>query len=114
MKNSFLYRLLVFFLVLLVLGCNDKSNKPFEETEAIVEELTPDLFFGIDLNEFDVETKKIKRGDTFGKIIEDNGIDYPLVYSILQAIKGKVSVRKLTIGKSYSLFYSKDLSLIHI
>lgn len=108
MKNSLLSRLLVLFLVLLVLGCNDKSNKPFEETEAIVEELTPDLFFGIDLNEFDVETKKIKRGDTFGKIIEDNGIDYPLVYNILQAIKGKVSVRKLTIGKSYSLFYSKD------
>ena len=54
MKNSFVYRLLVLFLVLLVLGCNDKSNKPFEETEAIVEELIPDLFFGIDLNEFDV------------------------------------------------------------
>ena len=54
MKNSLVYRLLVLFLVLLVLGCNDKSNKPFEETEAIVEELIPDLFFGIDLNEFDV------------------------------------------------------------
>ena len=108
MKNSFVYRLLALFLVLLVLRCNDKSNKPFEETKAIVEELIPDLFFGIDINEFDVETKKIKRGDTFGKIIEDNGIDYPRVYKILQAIKGKVSVRKLTIGKSYSLFYSKD------
>jgi len=52
--------------------------------------------------------KKIKRGDTFGKILEDNGIDYPEVYSILQAIKGKVNIRKLTIGKPYSLFYSKD------
>ncbi len=103
-----MYRMFMSFLILLFLGCSNTSNQSIEETEKIVEELIPDLFYGIDLNEFDVETKKIKRGDTFGKIIEDNGIDYPDVYNILQAIKGKVNVRKLTIGKPYSLFYSKD------
>ena len=55
-----------------------------------------------------MKTKKIKRGDSFGKILEDNGIDYPEVYEILQAIKGKLNIHKLNIGKSYSLFYSKD------
>ena len=90
------------------MGCNYIPNKPIEEIGEVIEELAPNLFFGIDLNEFDVKTKKIKQGDTFGKIIEDNGIDYPIIYDVLQAIKGKVSVRKLTIGKPYSLFYSKD------
>ena len=90
------------------MGCNYIPNKPIEEIGEVIEELAPNLFFGIDLNEFDVKTKKIKQGDTFGKIIEDNGIDYPIVYDVLQAIKGKISVRKLTIGKPYSLFYSKD------
>tara|TARA_A100001011_G_scaffold162951_1_gene171493 strand:+ start:103343 stop:104629 length:1287 start_codon:yes stop_codon:yes gene_type:complete len=103
-----MYRVFELFLILLLLGCNYKNAKTIDENITVVEELIPDLFFGIDLNEYDVETKKIKRGDTFGKIIEENGIDYPDVYNILQAIKGKVSVRKLTIGKPYSLFYSKD------
>ena len=51
---------------------------------------------------------KIKRGDTFGAILERNGIDYPQVYEILQVIKGKVNVRKLQIGKPYTLLFSKD------
>ena len=103
-----MHRILMIFLIFFFIGCNNNPNQPTEKTEKIVEKLIPNLFYGIDLNEFDVETKKIRRGDTFGKIIEDNGIDYPDVYNILQAIKGKASVRKLTIGKPYSLFYSKD------
>ena len=63
-----MYRLLVLFLVLLVLGCNDKSNKPFEETEAIVEEFRIDYNrdhfirdkeFTASWDTFDEETRQI-------------------------------------------------------
>ena len=68
----------------------------------------PDMRYGYDFNQYEAKQLKIKRGDTFGAILERNGIDYPEVYTILQAIKGKVSVRKLQIGKPYTLLFSKD------
>ena len=108
MKRFKMYRVLTFFFLLLHLGCKDTSSPFIEETPKLIEEVIPNLFYGIDLNKYDVDTQKIRRGDTFGKILEDKGIDYPDVYKILQAIKGKVSIRKLTIGKPYSIFYSKD------
>ena len=65
-------RVFVLILIPLLLGCNYKKSETIEESSAVVKELIPDLFFGLDLNEFSVETKKIERGDTFGKIIEEN------------------------------------------
>ncbi|MDA9596860.1 peptidoglycan DD-metalloendopeptidase family protein [Flavobacteriaceae bacterium] len=66
------------------------------------------LKYGFDLSQFKIVKKKVRRGDTFGSILEKNGIDYPEIYNILQSIKNKVSVHRLVAGKSYSLFYSKD------
>lgn len=101
-------RIVLLALGFLLVSCNQSPKDDPPETTVVEEVPTPNLFYGIDLNSYEVMIKKIRRGDTFGKILEDNGIDYPDVYNILQAIKGKVSVRKLTIGKPYSLFYSKD------
>lgn len=101
-------RIVLLALGFLLVSCNQSPKDDPPETTVVEEVPTPNLFYGIDLNSYEVTIKKIRRGDTFGKILEDNGIDYPDVYNILQAIKGKVSVRKLTIGKPYSLFYSKD------
>jgi len=64
--------------------------------------------YGYDLNQFRQLRKKIRRGDTFGAILEANGIDYPEVYQILQAIKGNVKVNRLQIGKPYTLLFTKD------
>lgn len=64
--------------------------------------------YGFDMENHKIVKKKIKRGDTFGSILEANGIDYPEVYNILQTIKNEVSVRRLVVGKRYSLLYSKD------
>ena len=101
-------RAFVIFSALLLISCNNKGeNLPKKESVKISVPI-PNLHYGIDLNYFEVKKHKIKRGDTFGKILETNGIDYPQVYAILEAIKGKADVRKLTIGKPYSLFFSND------
>lgn len=101
-------RCITLFYIIIILGCGKSIKNEKIETPEIIKKIEPKLFHGIDLNKFSVKTKKIKKGDSFGKILEDNGIDYPEVYEILQAIKGKLNIRKLNIGKSYSLFYSKD------
>ncbi len=94
-------------LLFIVVSCKEKEEVKTPEQE-IIEAPVPDYYFGIDRNEYEAKEFKIQRGDTFGKILEKNGIDYPEVYAVLQAIKGKVDVRKLTIGKPYTLFFSKD------
>ncbi|MDG1022961.1 MAG: peptidoglycan DD-metalloendopeptidase family protein [Flavobacteriaceae bacterium] len=103
-----MYRVLTLLFFLMLLSCNNSGEATTSETEVAEVEIQPNFHFGIDLNEYELRENKIKRGDTFGKILEENGIDYPQVYAILEAIKGNVSVRKLTLGKPYSLFYSKD------
>jgi len=104
-----MYRVATLLLFLILFSCQEDTAKTERSTIQKEEaKVVPNLLYGIDQNQYQVETQKIKRGDTFGKILEDNGIDYPHVFNILEAIKGKVSVRKLTIGKSYSLFFSKD------
>jgi murein DD-endopeptidase MepM/ murein hydrolase activator NlpD len=95
------------FTLSLASGCNAPTPKLVEEKE-VVEVPPPKMKYGYDLNQFQVVYKKIRRGDTFGAILEANGIDYPQVYEILQAIKGKVKVNRLKIGKPYTLLYSQD------
>ena len=77
------------------------NNKDLTFTERAKE-------FGLDLDLFEKKEKKIQRGDTFGSILEENGIEYSEVYTIVNRIKNSVNVRKLQLYKPYSLFFSKD------
>ena len=99
--------LLGFFLSFFLLSCEEEVKEDSVATE-VEEVIPPDLQFGYDFNQYEVKNLKIKRGDTFGSILENNGIDYPIVYEILQKIKGKVNIRKLQIGKPYTLLFTKD------
>ena len=102
--SAFTYLLFACFF----LACGEETAPveiPQEQEETIIE---PDMRYGFDFNLYTAKQLKIKRGDTFGAILERNGIDYPQVYEILQQIKGKVNVRKLQIGKPYTLLFDKD------
>jgi len=90
-------------------SCEITKKPPLTDSPiARIEVKTKNLKYGFDLDQFRVVNKKIRRGDTFGSILEDNGIDYPEVHNILKIIKNKVSVKRLVVGKPYSLFFSKD------
>ena len=64
--------------------------------------------FGYDQSKYIFEEKKVKRGDTFGDILEDQGIDYPEIYRALEKTKNDVSFRKLQLGKPYTLVFTND------
>merc|ERR1711991_422171 len=101
MKNS-IFRILTLFFIMPILGCKNKEKipRPVEVNEIEIEK--PDIKYGFDFNEFSPKEFKIKRGDTFGDILEKNGIDYPEVYQILQKTKNSINIRKLQIGKPYT------------
>ena len=107
------FKFLITFLILSVLFQSISSCKKSDKLENKVIkdkiiDLSPNMKYGFNLNDFIVKKKKIKRGDTFGSILEENFIDYPEVHKILQKIKTQVSVKKLQIGKPYTLLFSKD------
>ena len=103
MKTNLKYPIL---LILVFISCNVQENK-IENKKSFYHE-NKNIKYGFDFNKFFVSEKKIKRGDTFGSILESNGIDYPEVHNILQNIKNQVSVRKLNIGKKYFILFSND------
>ncbi|MDC1285698.1 peptidoglycan DD-metalloendopeptidase family protein [Flavobacteriaceae bacterium] len=106
-----LQKLFLIFIATLVLNaCKNTTSETNADTlkEKIVQP-TPKMRYGYDYNLYQAKEYKIKRGDTFGAILERNGIDYPEVYNILQVIKkSEVNIRKLKIGKPYTVLYTKD------
>ena len=64
--------------------------------------------FGYDQSKYIFEEKKVKRGDTFGDILEDQGIDYPEIFKALEKTKEDVSFKKLQLGKPYTLIFTND------
>jgi murein DD-endopeptidase MepM/ murein hydrolase activator NlpD len=106
-----LYKLVLIFIAVLVLNAckNTTSDAKTDTSEEKIIQPTPKMKYGYDYNLYQAKEFKIKRGDTFGAILERNGIDYPEVYTILQVIKkSEVNIRKLKIGKPYTVLYTKD------
>ena len=104
LKKIYSFYALIFIFFFYGCGFNqDSKNNSSKQLEYI-----PNIGYGYDLNKFKIDNKKIRRGDTFGAILESQGIDYPEVYNILEKTNNQVNTRKLIVGKPYKLLYTKD------
>lgn len=97
-------------LVCIIFGfiaCNNSKNNNEEDftngdiPEAVFE-------FGFNLNDYLVKRDTIKQGDTFGVILERNKIGYPKIFHIAEKAKDTFDIRKLQLGKPYTILCSKD------
>ena len=93
---------LIYVFIVLLSSCNSEINENKKEKEPIKYK------YGYDESKYLFEEKKVGKGDTFGDILEGQGIDYPEIYQALQKTKNDVDFRKLQIGKPYTLIYTKD------
>ena len=64
--------------------------------------------FGFKLNDYVVKRDTIRKGDTFGIILERNRIGYPKIFQIAEKTKDSFNIEKLQEGKPYALLCSKD------
>ena len=104
LKKIYSFYALIFIFFFYGCGFNqDSKNNSSKQLEYI-----PNIGYGYDLNKFKIDNKKIRRGDTFGAILESQGIDYPEVYNILEKTNNQVNTRKLIVGKPYKFLYTKD------
>ena len=68
----------------------------------------PNVEFGFNLNDFNIERDTIKFGDSFGEILASRKVSYTKIYKISEKIKDSFDVRWLTVGKAFTILYSKD------
>jgi len=102
----------LFFICLLFIGAISckKEAKPIEvPITSYVEPIEiPNIEYGFNLNDFIVKRDTIKSGDTFGKILEDNQIDFSKIFEIAEKAKDSFDIRKLQVGKPYTLLCTND------
>ena len=98
-------RILSFFLIsIFLISCSKAEKKEVQKMvkEKIITE------FGYTLNNYNVKKSKVKNGDSFGSILEKNNLYYPQIYNIVQKVKKVYDIRKINIGKPYTILSSKD------
>jgi murein DD-endopeptidase MepM/ murein hydrolase activator NlpD len=96
---------LVITVLFLVFSCKDK-----EPDSTVSEQVTPQKVeqFGFDFNDFNVLHDTIKKGDTFGSILENQNLGDKQVYDVIEKVKDNFDVRTIRIGKAYTFLRSKD------
>ena len=95
----------------LVLACNGNKAK-----QSTVEETTPTdtvvyhppMRYGINIENLNIEHKRVKRNEFLGTILEREGVSSQQVYTLSQKYKDVFDVRKVRVGGNYELFHTKD------
>lgn len=90
---------------ILLISCGEKKPELIP-AEIVKEKIVKQ--FGFTLNNYTVKRDTVKSGDSFGSILEDNNLFYPQIYNIVQKAKKVFDVRRINIGKPYSVLFSKD------
>jgi len=92
-------------ICILLISCG--QEKPETNKHKIVKEKIVKQF-GYTLNDYTVKRDTVKKGDSFGSILENNNLFYPQIYNIVQKAKKVFDVRRINLGKPYTIRFSKD------
>jgi|TARA_B100000780_G_scaffold46095_1_gene28644 murein DD-endopeptidase MepM/ murein hydrolase activator NlpD len=96
-----------YYIIIAFVFFTSCKNEPSEKVSVVVKEKIITQF-GYTLNDFHVLKDTVVSGDSFGSILEKNNLYYPQIYNIVQKAKQVFDVRKINIGKPYTVLFSKD------
>ncbi|TRX02283.1 peptidoglycan DD-metalloendopeptidase family protein [Flavobacterium gawalongense] len=99
-------QVLITIIVLFSLVSCNKSDDVLEKE--IIKPAVKKIEFGFKYSDFNVVQDTIKKGDTFGTIIENQNIGNKKVYDIIKKVKDTFDVRIIRINKPYTLLRSKN------
>ncbi|AXO80508.1 M23 family peptidase [Olleya aquimaris] len=98
--------IILLVLTLVIYSCKEDKVKPVETV--LVEEPEEVYEFGFKLEDYVVKRDTIKKGDSFGEILQRNQIDYSKIFQIAEQTKDSFDIRRLQVGKPYTLLCSND------
>lgn len=91
-------------LVLAFSSCKKDIKKPIVK----IEELKPEIRFGYKIDDYKVIQDTIKKGESFGVILDRHHVLYPKINKIAAKVKDTFDVRRVRAGKPYTILASKD------
>ena len=97
-------RFILFTILIFLFSCGEKNSQASIEIkkEKVIKE------YGYTLNNYNVKKDTIESGDSFGLILEKNNLFYPKIYDIVQEAKKVFDIRKINIGRPYTILSSKE------
>jgi murein DD-endopeptidase MepM/ murein hydrolase activator NlpD len=104
-RKTVINGILIALIVSVFVGCK-QNEQPVEE---VIVEKPADIYeFGFNLSNFVVKRDTIRKGDSFGAILERYKLDYTKIFSIAEKAKDTFDIRNLQIGKPYTMLCAKD------
>jgi murein DD-endopeptidase MepM/ murein hydrolase activator NlpD len=101
LKKAFVLIILVFS----VFSCNKTENKVEIK---VSKPKTKKVEFGFNYADFNIVNDTIKKGDSFGSIIQNQNIGDKKVYDIVEQVKDSFDVRTIRYNKPYTILRSKN------
>lgn len=111
-KNIFALAFAAIFITIVVLALvfrNHDAPNDFVAQEIQAVEIPPPspVLFGITLDTLEAIKSVVKTGDTFGKLLGEQGLETAEIYNITEITQKSYDLRKLQIGKNYTLVKGK-------
>ena len=97
--------LLAIIVLFSLISCN-KSEEILEKE--IIKPAVKKIEFGFKYSDFNVVQDTIKKGDTFGTLLEGQNIGEREVYDIIAKVKDTFDVRTIRINKPFTMLRSKN------
>jgi len=92
--------------MLFIVSCGNDKKVEAEIIQPKKEKIIKE--FGFILNNYEVKKDTIDRGDSFGLILEKNELYYPKIFNIVNEVKKVFDIRRVNVGRPYTILYSKD------
>ena len=102
------------FLIGMLFSCKENKEikvviEPKKEmkTMAIISEPIVKKY-GFNIDDFTVVYDTVRNGDSFGELMLQNKVNYPKIYKVSKEYRDTFDVRKIQVGKPYTILKSKD------
>ena len=100
---------LLIMLMLAFVACNDEEKDQAVNEEVKKKKLPPvEKEYGFVLNDYEVVRDTIESGDSFGFIMDQNGVGHGKVFEISNKVKDTFNPARITAGKKYMILKAKD------
>ncbi len=95
-------------LLLVVAACNKSVPQKDVSEVKVVAKKPVQKEYGFVLDDYEVVRDTIRSGDSFGKIMDTQGVSSTKVYEVTQEVNKEFDPTKLIVGKPYVVLKSKD------
>jgi len=95
------------FLALILVACKKSDEQQPKEDEIIIENPKTERF-GFYMEDYQVIHDTIKQGDTFGKLLSQQGFSATEIHNIVEKIKDSLNLRNIRVGRPYTILKSLE------